>query len=159
MNKMIPSEIINADKNGNAAIGKNLEVDGTTKLNGGLKAIHTYDYAGYTIDVYLEKEDTDFENCFSFIGCVDGLRLIIGSYQIENKNIIHLSFLTIGIDGFSEFVDDEYFSIAKTDETQPKLFSHTLTLTADKSYTLIYSSTNNLEVKSLADLRTIMNIN
>ena len=35
MNKMIPSEVINADKNGNAAIGKKLEGDGATKLNGG----------------------------------------------------------------------------------------------------------------------------
>lgn len=44
------------------------------------------------------------------------------------------------------------------DTTQPKLFTHTLTLTADKSYTLIYSSTNNLNVASVADLRTIMNV-
>lgn len=152
------SKYVHFDENGDAVIGKNLEVGGTTKLNGGLKAIHTFDYVGYTIDIYLEKEDTDFENCFSFIGCVDGLRLIIGSYQIENRNITNLSFLTIGIDGFSEFVNDEYFSIAKTDETQPKLFTHTLTLTADKSYTLIYSSTNNLPVQSVADLRTIMNV-
>ena len=42
MNKMIPSEIIHSDKNGNAIIGKNLEIDGTTKLNGGLKPIHHY---------------------------------------------------------------------------------------------------------------------
>ena len=41
MNKMIPSEIINTDKNGNVAIGKNLEVGGTTKLNGGFEQIKT----------------------------------------------------------------------------------------------------------------------
>ena len=42
MNKMIPSELIHADASGNTVIGKNLEIDGTTKLNGGLTPIHTY---------------------------------------------------------------------------------------------------------------------
>lgn len=41
MNKMIPSELIHADENGNAVIGKNLEIDGTTKLNGGINPIKT----------------------------------------------------------------------------------------------------------------------
>lgn len=42
MNKMIPSEIIHADENGNAVIGKNVEIDGTTKLSGGIEPIHNY---------------------------------------------------------------------------------------------------------------------
>lgn len=42
--------------------------------------------------------------------------------------------------------------------TQTKLYTHTLTLTADKSYTLVYQSTNQLKAASPADLRTIMNV-
>ena len=42
MNKMIPSEVIHTDENGNAVIGKNLKLDGTAKLNGGIEPIHNY---------------------------------------------------------------------------------------------------------------------
>ena len=41
---------------------------------------------------------------------------------------------------------------------QPKLYPHTLTLTADKSYTLVYQSTDKTEVISVEKLRTIMNV-
>lgn len=44
MNKMIPSEIIQADENGNAVIGKNLEVDGTIRVNAGFKPVSTYQF-------------------------------------------------------------------------------------------------------------------
>ena len=112
MNKMIPSEVIHVDKNGDVTIGKNLEVDGTAKLNGGLKAIHTYSYAGLNIEIYFEKENTNFANSFSFIGCIEGLQFVIGSYQIENGNITHLNFLSIDNDGFQEYIDDTYYKIA-----------------------------------------------
>lgn len=43
-------------------------------------------------------------------------------------------------------------------KVQPKLYPHTLTLTADKSYTLVYQSTDKTEVISVEKLRTIMNV-
>lgn len=62
MNKMIPSESIHVDKNGNAVIGKNLEINGTTKLNGGIEPIHNYeiqaDISGYSLIVLFEKYDS-----------------------------------------------------------------------------------------------------
>lgn len=52
MKRMIDSELIEAlgtdikfDEMGNVTIGKNLEVGGTTKLNGGLKPIHTFTWS------------------------------------------------------------------------------------------------------------------
>ena len=63
MNKMIPSEVIHADENGNAVIGKNLEIDGTTKLNGGIEPIHIYRIQvgldGYQLTVLFEKYDSN----------------------------------------------------------------------------------------------------
>ena len=117
MNKMIPSEVIHTDESGNAVIGKNLEVNGTTKLNDGLKAIHTYIYAGLIVEVYFEKQNTDFQNSFSFIGCIEGMQFVIGSYQIENGNITHLNFLSIDNDGFQEYIDDNYYKIATENVT------------------------------------------
>ena len=63
MNKMIPSELIHVDENGNAVIEKNLEVDGTTKLNGGIEPIHVYKIQvgldGYKLIVLFEKYDSN----------------------------------------------------------------------------------------------------
>lgn len=46
----------------------------------------------------------------------------------------------------------------ETSNFQTKLYPHTLTLTADKSYTLVYQSTDKTEVISVEKLRTIMNV-
>ena len=47
------------DKEGNLTIGKNLEVGGTTKLNGGIEPIHIYRFRQknhqYELHVYEEK--------------------------------------------------------------------------------------------------------
>ena len=92
MNKMIPSELIHADKNGNAVIGKNVEVKGTTKLNGGFKPIHSYvltDTNGhdYPFEVYVEVE-TD-TNWFSFFGNFSN-SICLGFYAINNGTITDL---------------------------------------------------------------------
>ena len=48
MNKMIPSEVIHTDENGDVVI------DATTKLNGGLNPIHHYKLdESTTLDVYF----------------------------------------------------------------------------------------------------------
>ena len=61
-------------------------------------------------------------------------------------------------DKFSFDNTSSYDSPALNSKTQDKIYIHTLTLTADKSYTLVYESTNNLNVESIADLKTIMNV-
>lgn len=56
------SKYVHFDENGNAVIGKNLEVKGTTKLNGGINPIHNYKIQTgsgvYTLIVLFEKYDT-----------------------------------------------------------------------------------------------------
>ena len=173
MNKMIPSELIHADESGNVVIGKNLEVDGTTKLNGGLKAIHEYTFTndgdecklGIYFETYLSVLDA-----YNFIGYLtnsDGEKqLCLGQYFIDNgqlRNIYAWYFYDTQempvIQSWSSFDNtSSYDSPALNSKTQDKIYIHTLTLTADKSYTLVYESTNNLNVESIADLKTTMNV-
>lgn len=92
MNKMIPTELIHADESGNAVIGKNLEIDGTTKLNRGLKPIHSYvltDTNGnnYPFDVYVELQSG--ANQFSFFGKYAD-SLCFGIYAFENSKVSEL---------------------------------------------------------------------
>lgn len=73
MNKMIPTELIHADENGNAIIGKNLEAKGTTKLSGGLEPVHNYKIQTggdiYRLTVLFERYDSlnDAYCAFGFI--------------------------------------------------------------------------------------------
>lgn len=168
MNKMIPTELIHADESGNAVIGKNLEIDGTTKLNSGFEPIHIYNLPdGYKLFVLFEELD-EANNGFIGIGFIqtdDNTKdICFFSYSLTNGaisdlstingsgNIVKLSDSNLDINDFvlRDSYAQQYY--------QGKLFTHTLTLTADKSYTLIYQSTNNLNVHSIADLRAIMNI-
>lgn len=70
MKVMISNELIHADENGNAVIGKNLEIKGTTKFNGGLEPIHNYKIQTasdvYTLIVLFEKYDAVNENYCAF---------------------------------------------------------------------------------------------
>lgn len=164
MNKMIPSEVIHADGSGNAVIGKNVEIDGTTKLNGGLNPIHHYNLdESSTLDVYFESVNSN-DNHY-FIGRLnDGIA--IGAYKLYGGKVS--TYTIISVDGpydqeayinYKEEGGDEiYYALANGDNTQNKIFIHTLTLTADKSYTLIYQSTINSAVNSIAALRGIMNV-
>ena len=90
MNKMIPSEIIHADENGNAVIGKNLEVDGTTKLSSGIKPIHTYPLGSYTFEVLFERH-VELATEYTFFGYIiydDGTSVpCMGSYAISQGEL------------------------------------------------------------------------
>ena len=96
MNIMIPSELIHADESGNAVIGKNLEVDGTTKLNGGIEPIHNYkiqsDTGVYRLIVLFEKYDSVNGNycAFGFLE-YEGDTIYPGffDYSIDNGAITH----------------------------------------------------------------------
>lgn len=178
MKIMVNSELIHADENGDAVIGKNLKIDGTTKLNGGFEPIHKYIFnetsiGNFTseIDTYIEIYDSS-SNEYSFIGTfaidsTDYKSLAFGKYRLNEGKITSASIIYYAnnddIPYYAHFEIDEYLNndklIISNDYFQKTLFSHTLTLTADsKSYTLIYQSTNDLNVGSIAELRTIMNV-
>ena len=56
------NKYVHFDESGNAVIGKNLEIDGATKLNGGLEPIHNYKIQAdgdiYRLIVLFEKYDS-----------------------------------------------------------------------------------------------------
>lgn len=174
--------------NGDVTVGKNLEVDGTAKLNGGLKAIATY--AGtYKSDNEVTLYDFGLFNDIATFGSVQGLHLLGFyskpiSYEGSSRQVTLVGFGIYGISsneieyveisGFSS--DGRFMTIIYAPEgnrfdinicaygddvnlKQDRLYVHTLTLTAsDKTYILVYGSTNNLNCDSIADLRTIMKI-
>lgn len=75
---------------------------------------------------------------------------LITGYEFNNDDIMRL---TLTIDGT---IDAALY--AKAADTQSRLYIHTLTLTADKSYTLIYQSAYQSSVTSISELRWIMNV-
>ena len=161
---MIPSELINADKNGNAVIGKNLEIDGTTKLNGGLKPLTEYRFASGKLMNYGTFEGNenililglqDDEGNYNCIG--------LGDFTLDNQKIS--SFAITGFDFNNDdilrftltnegTIDAEFF--ARAIDTQATLYRHKITLNG--IYVLMYNSTSDLSVNSVTDLRTIMKI-
>ena len=176
--RMIDSELIESlgtdikfDGTGNVIIGKNLEVNGTTKLSGGLKPIHEYtfndDGAICKLGVFLEAY-LSIINAYNFIGYIvdsdDDINLCFGQYSIVNgqlNNIYALYFYDTqekpNIQSWSSSENSShYYYPALENNTQEKIYVHTLTLTADKPYILTYYSTNNLSVNSVASLRQIM---
>ena len=159
------SKYVHFDENGN------LEVDGATKLSGGLEPIHEYTFnndgdickLGVFFETYLS-----LVNGYNFIGYLtdsDGnIQLCFGQYSIENgqlNNIYAWYFYdtqekpVIQTWSSSENSSNYYYP-ALENNTQEKIYVHTLTLTADKPYILTYYSTNNLSVNSVASLRQIM---
>ena len=165
--RMIDSELIEAlgtdikfDGTGNVIISKNLEVNGTTKLGGGLKPVHEYNLISGEKLVILDEKFSVGDDGFVGFGYVDDnmdtIYPALFNYSLENDKVT--SFYGVGNGMMLEIIGDQLVisDLAITDETQPKLYNHTLTLTADKSYTLIYSSTNKLKVRSVSDLRKIM---
>ena len=90
MNKMIPSEIIHADGNGNAVIGKNLEINGTTKLTGKIEPIHTFPLGDYTFSVLFEShiESSTDHAFFGYIVFDDGSNAAcIGIYSLAEDKL------------------------------------------------------------------------
>lgn len=87
----------------------------------------------------IKLGDANITKCTYFNGEIRMLR-VADYHDVENWN------------NFSIAVQEAF------EEVQPKLYPHTLTLTADKSYTLVYQSTDKTEVISVEKLRTIMNV-
>ena len=161
------SKYVHFDENGN------LEVDGATKLSGGLEPIHEYtfddDGAICKLGVFFEAY-LSLVNAYNFIGYIvdsdDDINLCFGQYSIVNgqlKNIYALYFYDTqekpNIQSWSSSENSShYYYPALENNTQEKIYVHTLTLAADKSYILTYYSTNNSIVNSVASLRQIMHI-
>ena len=127
MNKMIPTELIHADKNGNVVIGKNLEVDGTIKSKGGFKAIAQYQLENGTLSYYGNFEgQTDI---FSILGFEDDSgkyeSIGLGTFSVSNQRVEFFSmagydFYNDSLMHFSLKPDGtvEGVSYAKTTNTQ-----------------------------------------
>ena len=172
--RMIDSELIESlnkgiqfDGNGNVTIGKNLEVGGTTKLNGGFEPIYSYDdQAGNTFNIYSEH---DVGDGYAFFGDHNSGQIGIGYYTLDgNDTIDTINFLQVGPDGLSVYIGqdnyEQFVDIYKlTDELnnkQNKLYRHVITLhansTSDGSCRLEYISSDSLQCRSLEGLRTLL---
>ena len=164
------------DEEGNITAGKNLEADGTIRAINGFKPVATYQFTAtvdgeqvnYSLADYGQYQDQlehilgvrDADGNYSIIG--------FGIFLIQNQKLEYVYLIGYsGLDGDSEILSFssnnnnilEISSVAPLNIVQPQIYIHTLTLTADsKSYTLLYQSTNNLKVGSIADLRTITNV-
>ena len=110
MNKMIPSEIIHTDESGNAVIGKNLEVDGTAKLNGGIEPVFTdkFDlqnnegtYKCTFID-YGEFKYSDFHLLYFSFDNDNTVTLGLGYYYTNNHKVTSFDIYGVSI------VDQEF---------------------------------------------------
>ena len=166
MNKMIPSEIIHTDESGNAVIGKNLKIDGTTKLNGGLKPIHTFTWSttqdefqwDYTLETLYETEESSLGYTI-FNGYlrihVNGVDVsqdyaIIGEYNGFGGQINELNGITFGgypVTSIAEGTDLELFSYNST--TNKATF--TKYALADKTQSKLYRHVITLHANSTAD--------
>ena len=174
MKRMIDSELIEPlrtdikfDRMGNVTVGKNLEVGGKTKLNGGLKPIHEYNLGNDNkLQVLFEEEDlASGPNTFTGIGyIVDEVNSIVPCMfycEIENGGILEDSFDAIDCFGNTYKLSNgvQFTNISdELSKKQAQLYTHTLTLTADKSYTLIYQSSSQFTVDSIVALRTMLNV-
>ena len=192
--RMIDSELIEAlgtdirfDGTGNVMVGKNLEVGLTTKLNGGLKPIHTFKWSttqegmqwDYTLESLYETEESSLGYTI-FNGYlrihVNGVDVsqdyaIIGEYNGFGGQINEISGITFGgypVTSITEGTDLELFSYNSTTNkatfTKYALTDKTQSklyrhkLRLNNLYVLMYDSTSNLKVGSVDDLRTIMKI-
>lgn len=162
------NKYVHFDENGNAVIGKNLEIGGTTKLNGGIEPIHEYNLNnGYKLQILFEEQDLPAgDNAFTGIGFLisddDSATSCLANYKVENGNIVGDSFNAIDCVGNTYHLTQDSLNITNIlDELnfkQKQLYTHTLTLTADKSYTLIYSSIYEFHINTIAELRSMMNV-
>ena len=117
MNKMIPSESIHTDGNGNAVIGKNLEIDGTTKLNGGLNPVATYTFvingSTYTLQDYGHLVNTTQNLIALSYDDLSGLYIGLGAFDISQSSISFTLSYYSPTDG--EFGIADYNSLTDTD--------------------------------------------
>lgn len=164
MNKMIPSELIHTDASGNVTVGRNLEVGGTTKLNGGIKPIHSYDIAsGTKFEILFETPSPDgFTSGFGYIYSAEDEALYPGmfTYQLTNGKLTSFR----GMDTYSLYSWDEggeltINAISTTDVTQPTLYMHQITLSnaTGESKRFQYITSYQVEANNINELTRLLN--
>lgn len=168
MNKMIPSEVINVDENGDAVIGKNLKVGGKLHLNGEFANVRSYEFTDNTGTKWILDDYGAISTTWDYhiIGLSDepGSYLVfgLGFYQISEEGVnwvevLGLEYFSAAYQEFSYYDGVMRIKVAAYEEnTQPKLYRHKLTV--NNLFVLMYNSTSNLKVNSVDDLRTIMKI-
>lgn len=175
-NTTVVNKGITVKGNGDVTVGRNLEVDGKTKLNSGFTFIHKYSVPNTSdyITVYFEYANTNIgEN--NFIGTFkygDNEYLCFGTYHFNNNNLSSFSILYftdsdssrlshIGYSNneYSESTLALYDDIPDVSNLQPKLYRHVISLSNDDlqiSGAIVYISSSNLKVDSLQDLTTLL---
>lgn len=161
---------LEAKANADVTVGKNLEIYGKTQLNGGFANVRIYEFTDNKGTKWILEDYGAISTTWHYH--IIGLSDAAGNYLVFGLGFYRISGQGVNV---VEVLGPEYYSTAyqefsyydgvmtiKTaayeENTQPKLYTHTITLTADKSYTLIYQSTKDLNVDSIAGLRTIMNV-
>lgn len=154
------SKYVHFDKDGNAVIGKNLEVDGTTKLNHGFAPIHEYklnESGTYLLKIFNEISDP-YTGVYTFYGqlyeenpeiSVTESYLAFGSY-VKYEDIPQLTCICIppntmgyspgklvyvnNLNSSHTLVMTEYATkdqIPDVSTLQPKLYRHVMSLNND----------------------------
>lgn len=172
------NKYVHFDENGNAVIGKNLEVGGTTKLAGGFEPVETLSFetnnGTYTFNIYTQVilSNSDTSKYVNFFGKLDNPDeplsvLVTGSYyRDEQDNIIDVNaiyfdlgensiILHIYLDG-GHYQFESSNILTTSSNLQSPLYRHRITL--NNLYVLMYDSTSSLNVGSVDNLRTIMKI-
>lgn len=166
MKRMIDDELLTADKNG-ITVGKNLEVDGTTKLSGGLEVLHTYNFndnISTKLEVLLERHNHFSSTWNEYIGYG-----YISQFGTRHPCIFSYSTNNGAIETFSAVSEYKLYTlenkqvasynIAKAEQCQPKLYRHVLNLSnSNQMYAgyIVYISTSNLKVDNLEKLTTLL---
>ena len=182
MRILAPSEMLEKLKknvgfedDGSVEIAKNLEIDGNVlSLNGkqwGImpvkvirdnEKIEDIGFIFGDIAYYIGEQGDIGLDAFIFFDTynyefryTNGIEIL----QPESETKIENGILFLTENDYGKFTDDLYYPMS-SEEGQRKIYLHSLTLTANaKTYNITLQSTNNLKVDSIADLRTILNIN
>ena len=171
--RMIDSELIEAlgtdikfDGTGNVKVGKNLEVGGTTKLNGGLKPIHTFKWSttqdefqwDYTLESLYETEESALGYTI-FNGYlrihVNGVDVsqdyaIIGEYNGFGGQINEVNGITFGGYPVTSIIDGTSLELFSYNSTTNEA-TFTKYALADKTQPKLYRHVITLHANSTAD--------
>lgn len=162
---LTPDGSVTKNENGSYVLDGDVDITGTTKLNGGIKPIHIYQLDGIT-KLYVIFESTDHDSSvpddFMGYGWIERFgsgRPCIFYYALKDGAVS--AFKGLSNDTIYEYNNKSIktFTIAKASECQPKLYRHIITLTAGtNTYVLVYDCTNNTPAESIQNLRTLMKV-
>lgn len=182
MRILAPSEMLEKLKknvgfkdDGSVEIAKNLEIDGNVlSLNGGEwgimpvkiirdnEKIEDMGFIFGDIEYYIGEQGDIGLDAFIFFDTYNYEFRYTNSIEIlqpESETKIENGILFLTENDYNKFTDDLYYPMS-LEEGQRKIYLHSLTLTANaKTYNITLQSTDNIKVDSIADLRTILNIN